>query len=1318
MKNRTKGKVINIFAGLLLVLSMIFPGFAGAETTDDRQADTAAKINQDVMESFKKNNNVTYLVKFKEKADTQSAMKIALSKAEDQNLSAEEAETAKQEAVVSSLKETSKTSQEDVSDYLQTESEKGNATNINSFFIVNGLVVTSTREVAEKIASFDQVEKVLPNENRELITNKVNRVETNDETDSDIAWNVDRIGAPAIWDKDFDGSGAVVASIDSGAQWDHPALKEQYRGYDAETEEVDHDFSWYDAVTDESEPYDDVGHGTHVTGTMVGAEPDGSNQVGIAPGAEWISVKAFAEEGGSDADLLDAAEWVLLPTDEDGNERPDLRPDIVNNSWGGGPGMDEWYRDVVKEWRNADILPVFAAGNVDMYNPGGPESIENPANYPESFAVGATDEDDMIGSFSLRGPSPYDEVKPDIAAPGVGIYSTMPGDDYGDNNGTSMATPAVSGAAALLLSYDDSYTVDKIEELLKGTALPLTDDDYSDVPNNAYGHGLVDIFNAVSSSQEGLGTVEGQVVNEDGEEIEYQSTITVEETDRTIQTDKDGEFTLVHPVGEVTLLADAYGHLQGEQDVKIVKDETIDADFHLGEIPKGVLEGKITDEKTEDPVENATLLLKEDDEVESVTTNDEGNYSLEAYINDYTVSVTAPGYQDKETEVEIDSGKQELDLALKPYYTYPGDELAYDNGTIENGSMYYGGGAGWAVKMSLPDENDSAVVKEGKFAFIDKGFTDEPGSDFAVEVWDASGPEGTPGEKLAGPIDAEVNWEEEWTSVDLTEENIKVDEDFYMVYFQTMEYPDAPGLATDDGDPYNERSYQYTDGNFYPAFEEDGNYMIRTTVDYELETPEITDPKDGTETKDDHVSVSGTASPGTTINILNNDEKAGEVEVDDNGEFTIDVDLSMGENGLIASSVADDDPVVDSDKVTVTRAGDLTIDDIEPASNQYVSSGEDVEVSFKSETRGGDADFTVEFPNSKDVETNATGHMKEESPGFYKGTWTVPDNVTLDGAAISVTLSKDGKTEKDEASGKLFIYPEKTDRIAGDLRYDTAIETSKEGWDKADTVILTRGDEYADALAGVPLAHQLDAPILLTETDELWGATQDEMDRLDAEEVVILGGESAVSDNVKETLEEEGLDVRRIDGGDRFDTAALIAEEVAPDGTSEVAVANGMDFPDALSIASSAAQEGMPILLAKDDWISDKTEDTISDLGAEQAHVIGGTKVISDKIADELPGAYRLSGHDRYDTNIDVLEHFEATSEHTYVATGTDYADALTGAVLAAKKDSGILLVHNKVPEVTAKYITEQGIKHLTIFGGPVSIDEAVQKDLEDFLHE
>src|SRR5699024_755930 len=122
--------------------------------------------------------------------------------------------------------------------------------------------------------------------------------------------NVDRIDAPVAWGMGIDGTGTVVASLDTGVEWDHPALKEKYRGYDPETGEVDHEYSFKDMASDEEEAYDDNGHGTHVTGTMVGSEEDGSNQVGVAPGAEWISVKVFDEAGSTeDAYLTGGAEW-------------------------------------------------------------------------------------------------------------------------------------------------------------------------------------------------------------------------------------------------------------------------------------------------------------------------------------------------------------------------------------------------------------------------------------------------------------------------------------------------------------------------------------------------------------------------------------------------------------------------------------------------------------------------------------------------------------------------------------------------------------------------------------------------------------------------------------------------------------------------------------------------------------------------------------------------------------------------------------------------------------------------------------------------
>ncbi|MBO1914183.1 protease inhibitor I9 family protein, partial [Microvirga sp. 3-52] len=110
----------------------------------------------------------------------------------------------------------------------------------------NGMAVTATKEVAQKIAAFAEVEKILPNETRELHEATVTDEEAPQSTLANVEWNVERVNAPGAWAQGFDGTGTVVASIDTGVQWDHPALKEKYRGYNAATEEVDHASSWFD----------------------------------------------------------------------------------------------------------------------------------------------------------------------------------------------------------------------------------------------------------------------------------------------------------------------------------------------------------------------------------------------------------------------------------------------------------------------------------------------------------------------------------------------------------------------------------------------------------------------------------------------------------------------------------------------------------------------------------------------------------------------------------------------------------------------------------------------------------------------------------------------------------------------------------------------------------------------------------------------------------------------------------------------------------------------------------------------------------------
>src|SRR5262249_44865187 len=142
-------------------------------------------------------------------------------------------------------------------------------------------------------------------------------------------------------------------------------------------------------------PCDNNGHGTHTMGTMVGGD-NGANQIGVAPGAQWITAKGCESSSCSSSSLLAAGQWMLAPTDLNGqNPRPDLRPNIVSNSWGSDSGTDTFYRVIVQAWVNAGIFPVFAIGN------SGPScsTADAPGTYPESFGIGATDISDNIASF-------------------------------------------------------------------------------------------------------------------------------------------------------------------------------------------------------------------------------------------------------------------------------------------------------------------------------------------------------------------------------------------------------------------------------------------------------------------------------------------------------------------------------------------------------------------------------------------------------------------------------------------------------------------------------------------------------------------------------------------------------------------------------------------------------------------------------------------------------------------------------------------------------------------------------------------------------
>lgn len=218
----------------------------------------------------------------------------------------------------------------------------------------------------------------------------------------------------------------------------------------------------------------------------------GGARIGVAPDAKWISAKGCEGATCSESALLAAAQWMLAPTDLAGNNpRPELRPDIINNSWGSDNGIavEDWYQDSVQAWIAAGMFPVSSNGN------SGPacNTEGSPGDYTTSYALGAFDSKGVIASFSSRGQGENGVIKPDIAAPGVNIRSAYPGNSYANMSGTSMAAPHTAGAVALLWSAAPALAGDitATRELLDSTAVDVDDTSCGGTAddNNVWGEG-------------------------------------------------------------------------------------------------------------------------------------------------------------------------------------------------------------------------------------------------------------------------------------------------------------------------------------------------------------------------------------------------------------------------------------------------------------------------------------------------------------------------------------------------------------------------------------------------------------------------------------------------------------------------------------------------------------------------------------------------------------------------------------------------------------------------------------------------------------
>lgn len=860
---------------LLLILCLLFVGVRSTQAAEVPGADLKpaitepeGKIDPLLHKQLESNEEgVDFFVYLAEKAD----------------LSAAEALSSQAERgayVYETLRLAAETSQADLRALLTAEGFQ-----FRPYYITNTILVyNGTLDLANGLAGRADVAQLLPNRRFQLEEPMVNP--KGSVVPAGLAGNIAFVNADDVWAMGIDGTGIVLAANDTGLEWTHPALIVHYRGFGT----GDHNYNWWDPTgTYPDEPHDFFGHGTHVSGTMVGDDGFGE-QIGMAPGAQIIHCKAMDDGGGGlDSWFLECFEWDLAPWDLNGqNPRPDLAPDSVNNSWGYGGGGYPIFQDAINNLQSAGILVEASAGNE------GPEcsTLRSPGDYTEVLTTGsvAWDQQVLPGAltwFSSRGPSSLTaDYVPDLMAPGENIRSSIPGGGYENWDGTSMAGPHVVGLVALMWEANPGLEgfVEPTLQVLASSAIPLSGQtgsncggDYVDGPNNDWGFGTIDSLAAVNAAMTfgGVGTLSGTVTdantNQPLEGVAIHARLNPDLAWKTT-TNSAGVYTRLVFSGTYTVTASLYGYYtQVETGVAVMEDQTTIQDFALQPAPVYTVSGTVTDALSGWPL-YARIDIAGYPYGPVLTDPETGLYSIDLAAGvDYTFTVYSVlgGYLSQVRGVGPLTGNQTEDFSLEadaflcsapgyqPGYAYFEPFESDDGGyTIEGfGSWQWGvptsgpgsahsGTSVWATNLSGNYfDNESATLTSPSIDLSAFGGQDillewwqwlvsEEGFDYAaVEVSNDSGGSWTP---VFGPVSGNINGE--WTKYSIYLGPAYAVSDLRIRFsFQTDGSVTMPGYYIDDvgvGVVYKAPSLYAED------FEaSDGGYAISGLTSWEWGTP-------------------------------------------------------------------------------------------------------------------------------------------------------------------------------------------------------------------------------------------------------------------------------------------------------------------------------------------------------------------------------------------------------------------------------------------------------------------------------------------------
>lgn len=591
----------------LLSLALILILFPVDNAQGNQQGKDEPEIEEELMAQIRRDGSVGYLIYFGNNIDLSPAYSMEWEE--------------RGNFVYNALQEAAEESQKDVRAFLD---EQG--VSYQSFWIENVIIVEKSNfRLFNQLKTFPEIESLRA---RRIMT-VIEPVKENDASSVlGIEENIAHVAAPDVWNMGYTGKGIIVANIDTGVRYTHQALRSQYRGNLGEGS-FNHNYNWWDPYGSYNSPADDNGHGSHTMGIMVG-DDGGSNQIGMAPDAEWIACRACAGTSCTDEALLECAQFIAAPWDlNKANPNPSKRPHIVNNSWGDcSTSYDDWYQDVVDAWHAAGIYPVFSNGNASncYYSyPPGLNTVGNPARYGNVTGVGSSGKSNgLYASHSNWGPTDdadtvnprgYPYLKPQVIAPGVFIRSSYATSDaaYANLTGTSMSAPHVSGLVALMWDAAPCLVGDyaNSETIIEETANPVPYNSGGspppgpgNVPNYATGWGEIDALAAAQASIEFCGGnfLSGKVTSSFDAQPISEALVTASSTlTYTTHTDEEGDYSFLVYAGVYTVTASSYGYA-----TKVITDVVVNGnttlDISLDPLPNWLISGTVVDASAGWPV--------------------------------------------------------------------------------------------------------------------------------------------------------------------------------------------------------------------------------------------------------------------------------------------------------------------------------------------------------------------------------------------------------------------------------------------------------------------------------------------------------------------------------------------------------------------------------------------------------------------------------------------------------------------------------------------------------------------------------------------